>query len=128
MDFSPCWVLHDGKANPANWQEGNRLDTPCRIAIECPPDGWAAAYMGIEQKRLENERKFGTWEQLPIGGRRYYLEVPGLHGWMARYVKEVDGEERTLQFFQEIFDENRCLVEIHEKYPIDKGHVRVERK
>ena len=54
--------------------------------------------------------------------------MPGLHGWTARYVKEVDGEEQTTRFYQEIYDDSQRLVEVHEKYPIDKGHVKVERK
>jgi hypothetical protein len=83
--------------------------------------------MSTEQKRRANEKKFGNWKDLPTGSRRYFLEVPGLHGWTARYVKEVNGEEQTLRFFQEIYDDNRVLVEIHEKYPVDKGHTRVER-
>jgi hypothetical protein len=81
----------------------------------------------MDRKRRENEQKFGNWEQLPPGGRRYFYEVPGLHGWMARYVKEVDVQERTIRFLQEVYDDNRQLVEIHEKYPADKGHRRVER-
>jgi hypothetical protein len=84
--------------------------------------------MGVERRRRANEKKFGDWRELPTGGRRYVLEVPGLHGWMARYVKEVDDAEQTLRFFQEVYDEHRQLVEIHEKYPIDKGHTRVERE
>ena len=84
--------------------------------------------MNMESKRRENERKFVSWNQLSGGGRRYYLEVPGLHGWTARYVKEVDADERTVRFLQEIYDERGRLAEIHEKYPIDSGHKRVERE
>jgi hypothetical protein len=83
--------------------------------------------MSLNSKRRENERKFGQWESLPDGGRTYFFEVPGLHGWIARYVKEVDSEEQTTRFYQEIYDDTRQLVEIHEKYPIDKGHVRIIR-
>ena len=54
--------------------------------------------MSIERKRHENEKKFGNWTELPPGGRCYVLEVPGLHGWTARYVKEVDSEEQTIRF------------------------------
>ncbi len=77
-------------------------------------------------KRRQNERKFGRWEELPEGERRYWLDVPGHHGWMARYVKEVDADENTLRFWQEIRDEGGGLVEIHEKYPKDKGHRKVQ--
>lgn len=72
--------------------------------------------------RAQNEKKFRHWEELPGGGRRYWLDVAGRQGWRARYVKEVDADETTLQFWQEIFDEKGKLAEIHEKYPVDKGH------
>lgn len=42
----------------------------------------------------------------------------------ARYVKEVDAFEATMKFYQEIYDHLGRLIEIHEKYPIDKGHIR----
>ena len=75
--------------------------------------------------RAQNERKFGAWEELPGGGRRYHLEVAGRHGWRARYLKEVDVSETTLRFWQEVYDEQNRLVEIHENYPVDKGHRKV---
>jgi hypothetical protein len=75
--------------------------------------------------RPQNERKFGSWEELPNGGRRYWFEVAGRHGWKARYVKEVDAYETTVRFWQEIYDDQDQLVEIHEKYPVDKGHQQV---
>ena len=83
--------------------------------------------MSVEHKRRENEKKFGSWSELSTGGRHYFLEVPGLRGWTARYVKEVDVDEQTVKFFQEICDDKRQLVEIHEKYPVDKGHTTVKR-
>ncbi len=43
--------------------------------------------------RQQNERKFPHWIDLPNGGRRYWLDVAGRHGWWARYVKEVDVQE-----------------------------------
>ena len=67
--------------------------------------------------RTQNERKFGSWEDLADGGRRYWLDVPGRIGWRARYRKEGDPQERTLRFWQEIYDETGTLVEVHEKYP-----------
>ncbi len=81
--------------------------------------------MRDERKRRENEIKFGVWDELPDGGRRYFYEVQGRYGWTARYVKEVDASERTIRFYQEIYDEKGQLVEIYEKYPVDKGHSRV---
>ena len=79
--------------------------------------------MSDESKRRQNERKFGIWDELPDGSRRYFFEVQGRYGWSARYVKEVDNSERTIRFYQEIYDEKGQLVEIHEKYPVNKGHI-----
>lgn len=81
-----------------------------------------------ERKRKQNEKKFEAWEDLPEGGRRYWFEVIGRSGWKARYVKEVDAEERTVKFYQEIYDDQGKLVEVHEKYPVDKGHRKIERE
>ena len=72
--------------------------------------------------RKQNEKKFGRWEERPDGGRLYWLEIVGRHGWRARYLKETDSEETTVRFWQEIYDEEGKLTEIHEKYPVDKGH------
>jgi hypothetical protein len=75
--------------------------------------------------REQNERKFPSWVDLPSGGRRYWLDVPGRHGWRARYIKEVDVAERTVAFRQEIYDADGKLVEVHEKFPLDEGHRKV---
>jgi hypothetical protein len=75
--------------------------------------------------RQQNERRFGQWENLPNGGRRYSLDVAGRMGWRARYVREVDAKETTTRFFQEIYDASNKLVEVHEKFPVDKGHRKV---
>ncbi len=40
-------------------------------------------------------------------------------------LKEVDPAERTVRFWQEVFDDQGRLVEVHEKYPVDKGHQKV---
>ena len=77
-----------------------------------------------EQKRQANEAKFDKWQSLKDGGRLYSVEVFGRSGWKAIYFKEVDGDETTTRFWQEIHDETGSLVEIHEKYPEDKGHRR----
>jgi hypothetical protein len=45
--------------------------------------------------------------------------------WRARYLKEVDAAEATLRFWQEVYDDQGKLVEIHEKFPMDKGHQKV---
>lgn len=79
----------------------------------------------MSNKRRENEKKFGSWTELSDGGRQYIYEITGKHGWSARYVKEVDQTETTIRFYQEIYDQNGLLIEIHEKYPVDKGHKKV---
>ncbi len=79
-----------------------------------------------KQKRRKNELKFENWEELPGDGKRYWYDVLGRFGWVARYVKEVDGDEITTRFYQKIYDEQGNLVEIHEKYPADKGHQKLE--
>ena len=80
-----------------------------------------------EARRRQNERKFGTSEELRGGGRRNWYEVLGHSGWRARYVKAVDANEETTRFCQEIHDERGRLVEVHEKYPVDLGHQLVAR-
>lgn len=75
-----------------------------------------------QSKRRTNERKFGQWIELPDGGRRYWYDVLGRLGWKARYVKEVDAHEKTVRFYQEIYNEQGELVEFHFKYPKDTGH------
>ena len=72
--------------------------------------------------RAQNEAKFGAWNERPGGGRCYHFGVQGRHGWRSRYLMEVDAADTTLRFWQEIYDEHGTLVEIHEKYPVDKGH------
>jgi hypothetical protein len=78
------------------------------------------------RKRQQNEGKFGAWRDLPDGGRAYSFEVKGRSGWRARYVKEVDAEESTVRFYQEVFDGEGRLRGRHEKYPVDSGHRLVE--
>ncbi len=77
------------------------------------------------KKRKENERKFGNWNETETG-RSYFFEVKGRLGWKARYVKEVDANERTVKFFQEIYNHKNVLVEVHEKFPNDKGHKKIK--
>ena len=76
-------------------------------------------------KRKLNERKFKEWRQLENGEREYKMEIFGRTGWKAVYVKVVDEKENTLEFYQEIYNADNQLVEIHEKYPIDKGHKKL---
>jgi hypothetical protein len=82
--------------------------------------------MDINNKRRVNEKKFQNWEDLSDGGRRYWLEVIERHGWKSKYIKEVNVHEDMVRFLQEIYDEKGNLIEIHEKFPIDKGHKKVK--
>ena len=73
--------------------------------------------------RAQNERKFKIWEELPKGGgRRYIREFAGRAGGRARYIKEVDANENTVRFAQEIYDASGRLISVHEKFPVDLGH------
>ena len=74
------------------------------------------------ESRSQNERKFRRWEELPNGGRRYIREFVGRAGGRARYIKEVDVNELTIRFAQEIYDAIGRLVAVHEKFPFDLGH------
>jgi len=75
--------------------------------------------------RRQNELRFAEWDELPNGGRLYRKVVSGKSGWRAVYFKEVDSNENTTRFWQEIFDDENRLREIHEKFPVDRGHKRV---
>lgn len=83
----------------------------------------------VEKRRKINEKKFGNWDGLPEGGRKYRFEIKGKFGYFARYVKEVNSEEKTTHFYQEIYDSGGELVGVHFKYPVDEGHkILKERK
>ena len=75
--------------------------------------------------RQQNERKFEHWEDLPGGERRYWLDIASRSGWKVRYVKEVDANEVTLRFYQEVYNEIGEMIEVHHKYPVDLGHRKV---
>ena len=72
--------------------------------------------------RSQNERRFERWRELPGGGRCYEIITPGRHYGSAKYYKLVDEDEVTIRFWQEIYDGNGVLTEIHEKFPLDTGH------
>lgn len=76
-------------------------------------------------RRTKNEREYDTWIQTENGGRIYSFEVQGKFGQKAKYLKEVNSEDVTTKFWQEIYNQNNNLKEIHEKYPIDKGHQKL---
>ena len=77
------------------------------------------------QKRKKNESEYDKWTENEDGGRIYSFEIKGRLGWKALYLKEVNSEEITLRFWQEVYDEKNILQEIHEKYPVDKGHQKL---
>lgn len=75
--------------------------------------------------RQQNERTFTQWKELPNGGRLYTRKIPGRSGGHALYCKETDSGEKTVRFWQEIYDRNGRLVAKHEKFPLDSGHKNV---
>ena len=72
--------------------------------------------------RRQNEKTFGQWQELPDGGRLYLKDISGRSGGSARYYKQVDASEKTVRFWQEIFDRDGRQVARHEKFPFDSGH------
>lgn len=78
-----------------------------------------------KKQRRKNEVEFESWIEKEDGGRIYSFEITGKLGWKAKYLKEVDGEEVTIKFWQEIYDDKNVLKEIHEKYPVDTGHKKI---
>lgn len=76
--------------------------------------------------REQNEHDYMHWQELPDGGRCYWLDVPGRVRGFARYIKIVDTNEITQSFVQEIYDEHGRLTGRHQKYPIDTGHQIIE--
>ena len=75
--------------------------------------------------REQNERKFQQWEDLPRGERRYWLDVASRSRWKVRYIKEVDANEVTIRFYQEVYNKIGESVEVHHKYSVDLGHRKV---
>lgn len=75
--------------------------------------------------RKQNEKQFDSWNELKNGARIYRKVVLGKRGWSAIYYKEVNQQENTTRFWQEIRDQNGVLREVHEKYPVDKGHQKL---
>jgi hypothetical protein len=52
--------------------------------------------------------------------------VSGRRGWNARYIKEVNAQEETIRFYQEIYNAEGELVERHQKFPPDTGHEKIQ--
>ena len=78
-----------------------------------------------KKQRQKNEAEFESWIEKENGGRIYSFEIIGKLGWKAKYLKEVDSEDVTIKFWQEVYDQNNILKEIHEKYPVDTGHKKL---
>lgn len=72
--------------------------------------------------RLQNEKRFKNWTDLPDGGRRYWHDRLGAVSGFQRIVKIVAADETTLQVVQEIYNDDGILIERHQKYPKDTGH------
>lgn len=77
------------------------------------------------KKRKTNEKKFKKWIETDSGGRAYKKVLKGKYGWSAEYIKIVDKNEETQEFMQNVYDEKGKLVEVHYKYPEDKGHKKL---
>ena len=77
------------------------------------------------KKRRQNEKEYQNWSDTENGGRLYWKETPAgdKSGRVSRYEKMVDCNEATISFIQKILDINRNTIEIHEKFPINKGHI-----
>ena len=55
--------------------------------------------------------------RIAAGGRRYVREFVGRAGGRARYIKEVDADEKATRFAQEIYDPAGRLTAVHENFP-----------
>ncbi len=78
-------------------------------------------------KRKLNERKYYSREQSEDGGRKYQKKVEGKKGWFAIYLKSTDKNEETVDFRQLIYNNLVNLEEIHVKYPINSGHIKIQK-
>jgi len=77
---------------------------------------------GIAYAEREEVQTMGT----TAGWRSPYVrEFPGRAAGRARYIKEVDANETTVRFAQEIYDSTGRLIAVHEKFPVDLGHRKV---
>ena len=70
--------------------------------------------------RLESENKFEQWTDNPDGTRTYWYEVKGKRDWYARYVKQVDANEMTISFRQEVYDQMGDLLNSTGSFPLTK--------
>ena len=80
-----------------------------------------------EAKRKQNEKEFGQWKEIENNGRLYWFNITGRNGGKAVYLKQVDVNEVTVSFIQEIYNADGELIEIHKKYPVDEGHIKIKK-
>jgi hypothetical protein len=80
-----------------------------------------------ESKRKQNEKEFEHWNELENNGRLYWFSIQVRTGGKAVYLKEVNADETTISFVQEIYNAAGELIELHKKYPIDEGHKKIKR-
>jgi hypothetical protein len=67
--------------------------------------------------REQNERTFGSWQELPGGGRRYTREYAGRAGGRARYIKEVDAAEQLFALRRKSTTEMAGLCQCMRSFP-----------
>jgi len=82
--------------------------------LNIKPTDWPPPLPGHPtlQHRIENGEQFAQ-----ARSQRQLLRLPRL--------TEVDADEVTVRFYQEIYDGTGKLVEVHHKYPVDHGHQTV---
>ena len=84
----------------------------------------------MSKLRRQNERDWHGWEDLPDHVRRYWPRRPGRvcgHQilWKEVRFNPASQLETTLRMWQEIYDDDGRLIEVHHKYPDDTGHQTV---
>jgi hypothetical protein len=84
----------------------------------------------MSKLRSRNERDWRHWEDLPNGDRRYWIRRAGRQwGWQILYkevVYDADTQlENTFRMWQEVYDNDGKLVEVHHKFPADTGHQKL---
>ena len=81
----------------------------------------------MSKKDEKMNASFANGYLYQVVGRRYSYDVLSrISGWKARYIKDVNADEETVRFWQEIYDDQGTLVEIHQKFPEDTGHQQIK--
>jgi hypothetical protein len=84
----------------------------------------------MSKLRSRSERDWQYWQDLPDGGRRYWIRRLGRHwGWQILFKEVMYDEEtqleNTVRLWQEIYDNDGNVVEVHQKYPTDTGRQKL---